>query len=97
MRLGNDTKRMRNCNGLVVGLMSLVVRMFGFGGEKGTSLGAHRVLFLDQHHFCDHTTVGLIPWIRFFPCFCSSLSQAVTGVWQRWRRYPHSLILDIVY
>lgn len=33
--LGNDTKRMRNCNGLDVGLMSLVVRVSVYGGEKG--------------------------------------------------------------
>lgn len=33
--LGNDTKRMRNCNGLDVGLMSLVVRVSVSGREKG--------------------------------------------------------------
>lgn len=35
MWLGNDTKRMRYCNGLAVGLMSLVVRVSVSGGEKG--------------------------------------------------------------
>lgn len=35
MWLGNDAGRMRNCNGLVDGLMSLVVCVFGSGWEKG--------------------------------------------------------------
>lgn len=49
MQLGNDTKRMRNCNGPDVGLMSRCPRVCFWREKRGTSLGAHRVvLFLDQ-------------------------------------------------
>lgn len=71
MRLGNDTKRMRNCNGLV-GLMSLV-RVLWIWKGKGKHRWAHNraVVFLDQHHLRDDVTAWLVLWIRFFSGFCS--------------------------
>lgn len=72
MRLGNDTKRMRNCNGLV-GLMSLVRVFWIWKGKGETSLGAYRtVVFLDQHHLRDDVTAWSVVWIlRFFSGFRS--------------------------
>lgn len=68
--LGNDTKRMRNCNGLDVGVnVSRCLRVFdSWMGKLGTSLGAHRVLFLDQHHFCDRLT-GILDTVLFWLLF----------------------------